>query len=223
MLTVHHLEESRSIRILWLLEELGVEYDVVFYRRDPKTRLAPETLTKIHPLGKAPVVTDGDLVVAESGAIIEYIVETCGNGGMALTSADAGYRDYRYWMHFAEGSLMPFLVMSLILTKIETAKVPFFVKPVAKGIADKVRSSYVGPGVKSSLSFVEKSLKGRTWLCGETLTAADVQMSFPLIESGSRSSVEQYPEIQRFIRQVHDRPAYQRAIDRTEALSEGTD
>ena len=139
MITLHHLESSRSLRILWLLEELGVEYEIERYERDKKTSLAPLDLLKIHPLGKAPVISDGDLVVAESGAIIEYLVNKYDNGALRPAEGTAERMDYTYWMHYAEGTFMPLMIVSLIMSRIESANMPFFVKPIAKGIVAKVR------------------------------------------------------------------------------------
>src|ERR1035438_10600585 len=139
MITVHHLNNSRSQRVLWLLEELGVPYEIKKYQRDPKTMLAPETLRAVHPLGKSPVITDGDVTVAESGAIVEYLIEHYGQGPLVPPSGTEQRRRYTYWLHFAEGSAMPPLLLKLIFDRIESGPMPFFVKPVARGIARKVK------------------------------------------------------------------------------------
>src|ERR1043165_9122797 len=144
MITVHHLNNSRSQRVLWLLEELGLDYEIVKYERDPKTLLAPASLRKVHPLGKSPVITDGDATLAESGAIIEYLVDTHGKGKLVPAAGTPAYRDYRYFMHYAEGSLMPFLVMKLVFAKIKS-DAPFLVRPIAKTIADTVGARFLDP------------------------------------------------------------------------------
>ena len=154
MITVHHLNNSRSQRILWMLEELGVPYEIKRYERDAKTMLAPDSLKKVHPLGKSPVITDGDLVIAESGAIIEYLAHTYGKDTMLPKSGGQAWLDYTYWLHYAEGSLMPPLLMRLVFEKVKTSPMPFFVKPVAKGIANKTNEVFIGPMIKIHLDFV---------------------------------------------------------------------
>ena len=146
MLIVHHLENSRSQRILWLLEELGVEYEIKAYKRDPETSLAPPDMRDVHPLGKAPMITDGDVTIAESGAIIEYLMDTYDDGTLRPPAGTPERRTWTYWLHYAEGSFMPLMILSLIVNRIETAKMPFFVKPVAKGIAQSVRAGGVVDG-----------------------------------------------------------------------------
>ena len=180
MLTVHHLENSRSQRVLWLLEELGVDYEIERYGRDKETSLAPPELTEIHPLGKAPIIVDGGVTMAESGAIIEYLVHVYDNGRLRPADGTPAWRTYTYWMHYAEGTFMPLMIISLILGRIETSPMPFFVKPIAKGIAGKVRASYLDANVKRNLGFMEQTLSGSQWVCGDDFTAADVQMSLVL-------------------------------------------
>src|SRR5512139_1078147 len=180
MITVHHLNDSRSQRVLWLLEELGLPYEIKHYQRDPKTMLAPESLRKVHPLGKSPVITDGEVTVAESGAIVEYLVERYGQGRLAPPVGSPERLRYRYWMHFAEGSAMPPLLLKLVFDRVEAAKMPFFVKPIARGIAGNVRRSFIEPQLRSQLDFMEQELGRSTWFAGPEFTAADIQMSFPL-------------------------------------------
>jgi glutathione S-transferase len=156
MITVHHLNNSRSQRVLWLLEELELPYDIVRYERDPKTMLAPPELRKVHPLGKSPVVTtDEGLVLAESGAIIETLIERHGQGRLAPAAGSAEALRYRYWLHYAEGSAMPPLLLKLIFDRIESSKMPFFVKPVARMIAGKAKAGFVAPNLKTHLDFME--------------------------------------------------------------------
>ncbi len=215
MITVHHLENSRSQRVLWLLEELGLEYEIVKYARDRKTMLAPPSLKKIHPLGKSPVVTDGDLVLAESGAIIEELVERHGEGKLAPAAGTAERRRYRFWMHYAEGSAMPPLLLKLIFDKIETGPIPFFIKPIAKGISAKVKQAFITPQLRTHFDFIESELGKATWFAGDELTAADIQMSFALEGGRARGVVDaSRPKIMAFLERIHARPAYQKALAR---------
>ncbi|MFN3439191.1 MAG: glutathione S-transferase family protein [Acidovorax sp.] len=219
MITVHHLETSRSQRILWLLEELGVPYELKIYQRDKATRLAPPALKKIHPLGKSPVITDGDEVIAESGAIIEYLVETYGaQAGGDLTHLQPAprtpeYRQCRFWMHYAEGSLMNWLVMKLVFMTIPTQPMPFFVKPIAKALCDKVQEKVIDPNVNTALDFMEAHLGNHRWFAGEHLTMADFQMSFAVEAALSRASkASACPNLQAYQQRMEARPAYQRGI-----------
>ncbi|MEJ8847227.1 glutathione S-transferase [Variovorax rhizosphaerae] len=216
MLTVHHLNNSRSQRVLWLLEELGLPYEIVHYQRDAKTMLAPPELRKVHPLGKSPVVTTDDgLVLAESGAIIETIIERFGQGRLAPASGSAEAVRYRYWLHFAEGSAMPPLLMKLIFDKIESSDMPFFAKPIAKGIADKARSRFILPNIASQLDFMEGELGKSEWFAGDALTGADIQMSFPVEAAQVRGGLDaSRPKLMAFLERIHARPAYQRALER---------
>lgn len=214
MITVHHLNNSRSQRVLWLLEELGLPYEVKRYERDAKTSLAPPELKAVHPLGKSPVITDGGLTVAESGAIIEYLVDKYGNGRLKPTG-EQELLHYRYFMHFAEGSAMPPLVMKLVFNKIKRTPMPFFVKPVARGIADKVLSSFVQPNIDAQLKFLEGELSRRPWFAGAEFSAADVQMSFPVEAAAARGgAMGAYPKLGEFLNRIHARPAYQQALER---------
>lgn len=215
MLTVHHLENSRSQRILWLLEELGLDYEIQKYQRDPLTSLAPAELQALHPLGKAPLVTDGELTLAESGAIIEYLVTTYGNGQLRPADGTPAALAYTYWLHYAEGSFMPLMLLSLIIGRIETAPMPFFAKPIAKGIAAKVRGGYLDTNVKRNVDFLESSLQNSAWFCGDELTAADIQMSFAVEAAAVRALAGgDYPNLTAFLQRMRARPAYQRALDK---------
>jgi glutathione S-transferase len=197
-----------------MLEELGVPYEIQHYQRDAKTMLAPASLKKVHPLGKSPVITDGDLVVAESGAIIEYLAHTYGKDTLLPPTGGQARLDYTYWLHYAEGSIMPPLVMRLVFEKVKTSPMPFFVKPVAKGISDKTNEVFIGPMIKTHLDFVESHLAESTWFLGDDLSAADIQMSFPLEASVSRGIVGKgRPHIDAWVERVHARPAYQRALE----------
>jgi glutathione S-transferase len=214
MITVHHLNNSRSQRVLWLLEELSLPYEVKHYQRDANTSLAPPELRQVHPLGKSPVITDGGLTVAESGAILEYLVDKYGQGRLKPTD-EQGLLHYRYFMHFAEGSAMPPLVMKLVFNKIQRAPMPFFVKPIAKGIAAKVLGGFVQPNIDAQLKFVESELTARPWFAGAEFSAADVQMSFAAEAWAARSgSMDAYPKLRAFLDRIHARPAYKKALER---------
>jgi len=215
MITVHHLNNSRSQRILWLLEELGLPYEIKKYQRDPKTMLAPPALKAIHPLGKSPVITDGDTVVAESGAIVEYLVERYGNGRFIPAAGTPEKLKYTFFLHFAEGSAMSPLLMKLVFDRIENGPMPFFAKPIARGIARKVKDMLVNPNIKNQLDYLESELATRDWFAGSELTAADIQMSFPLEAAASRAGLgAQYPRLTAFLARIHARPAYARALER---------
>jgi glutathione S-transferase len=215
MLVVHHLNNSRSQRVLWLLEELGLEYELQRYERDPATLLAPPELRKIHPLGKSPVITDGDNVLAESGAILEYLVETHGHGRLAPAPGTPARLRYRYWMHYAEGSAMPPLLLKLVFDRIAKARMPFFARPVARTIAAKAQQSFIQPQIDRHLDFMEAELGRSTWFAGDEFSAADVQMSFPLEAAAARAGLDaRRPRLLGFLTRIHSRPAYKRAVAR---------
>ena len=215
MITVHHLNNSRSQRVLWLLEELELPYEIKRYQRDAKTMLAPPELRKIHPLGKSPVITDGDLVVAESGAIIEYITGKYGQGRLLPAADTPEHLRYTYWLHYAEGSAMLPLLLTLIFNQIGKAPMPFFVKPVAKGIVDKVKKTFINPQLKLHLDYIESELGKSEWFAGNELSAADIQMSFPVEAAAARGgSAGAYPRMAAFLKKIQTRPAYQRALEK---------
>jgi glutathione S-transferase len=215
MIVVHHLNNSRSQRVLWLLEELGVPYQIKKYERDAKTMLAPPELEQVHPLGKAPVLTDGDVTVAESGAIIEYLVERHGNGRLAPAIGTPERLRWRYWMHFAEGSAMPPLLLKLIFDKVASAPMPFFVKPIAKAISSKVQAAVVTPNLTRQLDFMESELAKSEWFAGDQFSAADVQMSFPVEAAAQRAGLNaSRPKLMNFLERIHARPAYKKALER---------
>ncbi|MYN06622.1 glutathione S-transferase [Pseudoduganella aquatica] len=215
MIVVHHLNNSRSQRVLWLLEELGLEYQIVRYQRDAKTMLAPPELSAIHPLGKSPVITDGDATVAESGAIIEYLVEKYGNGRLVPPAGTADKRRWTYFLHYAEGSAMAPLLMKLVFDRVESGPAPFFVKPIAKAIAAKVKGSYILPQIERHLDYLEGELGKTEWFAGAEFSAADVQMSFPLEAAAARGGLARSrPRLMAFLERIHARPAYQRALEK---------
>jgi glutathione S-transferase len=215
MITVHHLNNSRSQRVLWLLEELGLPYDVKRYERDPGTMLAPPELRQVHPLGKSPVLTDGDLTLAESGAIVEYLVDRYGHERLIPAAETPDRLRYTYWLHYAEGSAMPPLLIKLIFDKIEHSPMPFFAKPIARGIVSRVKDSFINPQITQHLDFMEAELGKSTWFAGEDFTAADIQLSFPLEAAASRAGLNaSRPKLMAFLERIHARPAYQKALER---------
>jgi glutathione S-transferase len=215
MIVVHHLNHSRSQRVLWLLEELGLPYDIRFYQRNPKTMLAPPELRKVHPLGKSPVITDGEITLAESGAILEYLVQHYGQGRLRPEPGTPQAVRYLYWMHYAEGSLMPPLLMKLVFDRIQTAKMPFFAKPIARTIAQKALKGYVMPQITAHLDFLETQLGAAAWFAGAEFTVADIQLSFPLEAAKARGGLDSTrPKLIGFLERIHARPAYARALER---------
>ena len=215
MITVHHLENSRSQRVLWLLEELGLPFEIVHYKRDATTMLAPPELLAVHPLGKSPVITEGDTTVAETGAIVEYILAQHGGGRLLPAVGTPEALRYRYWLHFAEGSAMPPLLLTLIFDRIANAPMPFFIKPIARGISNKVMNLMVRPNLKRQLDFMESELGRSAWFAGDALTGADIMMSFPLEAAAQRAGLDaSRPKLMDFLKRVHARPAYQRALQR---------
>lgn len=215
MITLHHLNNSRSQRILWLMEEMGLPYEIQRYQRDPKTMLAPPSLRAVHPLGKSPVITDGEFTLAESGAIIEYLVARYGAGRLAPEAGTPAHLRYTYWLHYAEGSAMPPLLLKLVFDKVENSPMPLFVKPIARAIAGKVKKTFIEPQLRQHLDYLEMSLGQSDWFAGESFSGADIQMSFPLEAAAARGGLnESRPKLMDFLVRIHARPAYQRAIER---------
>lgn len=213
MIKVHHLAQSRSHRILWLLEELGLEYDIETYDRNPRTLLAPASLKKLHPLGKSPVITLEDgTVLAESGAILETLVHLHPEPALAIKPGVDGWRDYFYWLHYAEGSLMPLLVMTLVFRRIPKGPMPFFIRPVAKAISKKVIRTYIQPQLDDHLVLLERWFSQNDWCAGNRFSAADIQLGFPLEALTSRSSgLEKAPSLLAYLERLRQRPAYKEA------------
>jgi glutathione S-transferase len=211
MIIIHHLNNSRSQRILWMCEEIGVDYQVKKYKRNKKTQLAPKSLMKIHPLGKSPVISDGDRNIAESGVILEYLAENYGSHLIPKKSSEQ-YWQYKYWLHFAEGSLMPQLLLKLIFDKIKSTRVPFFIKPITHKIANKVLDDYILPNVMNFMVFIESHLGNNEWFAGDEITAADIMMSFPLEASMARIKKSNYPNIDAWVKKIHLREGYKKAL-----------
>jgi len=215
MITVHHLNNSRSQRVLWLLEELGLSYEIKYYERDPKTMLAPVSLREVHPLGKSPVITDGELTLAESGAIIEYLVKHYGNGRLIPAPDTPEYLRYTYWLHYAEGSAMPPLLLKLIFNQIEKSPMPFFARPIARSIVNRVNSSFIEPQITQHLDYMESEIGKSAWFAGNEFTAADIQISFPLEAAAAQAELNaSRPKLMAFLNRIHERPAYQQALER---------
>ncbi len=200
MIKVHHLNNSRSQRVLWLLEEIGLDYEVIRYQRDAKTMLAPASLRRIHPLGKSPIIEDGSLRLAETGAIVDYLVDRYGKGLEPAESGEAHWR-YRYWLHYAEGSLMPPLLLKLIVNRL--------------GLLGWPAHRYVDSQIKLHLDYLERELDPGPWFVGSEFSAADIMMSFPLEAARSRGGLSaSRPNLMSFLARIHARAAYQRALTR---------
>jgi glutathione S-transferase len=215
MLVVHHLNNSRSQRVLWLLEELGVPYEVKRYERDAKTMLAPPSLLAIHPLGKSPVIVDDDVTVAESGAIVEYLVGKYGNGRLLPPAGTAQRLRYTYWLHYAEGSAMTPLLLKLVFDRIATNPAPWPVSAIARRIAATVTDAFIAPNLKRHFDYIEAELNSHTWFAGEEFTAADIQMSFPLEIAVPRAGLSaSRPKSIAFLERIRARDAYKRALER---------
>jgi glutathione S-transferase len=215
MIVVHHLNNSRSQRVLWLLEELGLAYEVVKYERELGTGMAPESLKAIHPLGKSPVIVDGVLTLAESGAIIEYLLKQYGQGRLAPAADGAEWLRYVYWLHYAEGSAMPMLTLKVMFDQIEAARVPFFIRPVTRGIARTIKTKLVQPQIDLHLDFLEAELAKSLWFAGAEMTAADIQMSFPIQGAAARCGLDgRRPRLMAYLERIEARPAYRRSLER---------
>jgi glutathione S-transferase len=214
MIVVHHLNNSRSQRVLWLLEELAVPYEVKRYQRDAKTMLAPPELRQVHPLGKSPVITDDGVTVAESGAIIEYLLDTYGAGRLRPAAGTEERRRFTYWLHYAEGSAMPPLLLALIFARLPKSPMPFFIKPIVNGISKKARQGFIDPQLRNHLQFMESELSKRPWFAGDEFTAADIQMSFPIEAFAARGGLDARSKaLSSWLQRIHDRPAYRKALE----------
>ena len=213
MIVVHHLNNSRSQRVLWLLEELGLPYEIKPYQRDAQTMLAPPELRAIHPLGKSPVVTDGDKVIAETGAIVEYLLETYGQGRLIPAAGTPERLRYTYWLHYAEGSAMTPLLLKLVFTALPN-RAPGLMKGLVKAIAAKAQAGFVDPQLKAHVDYWEAELAKSEWFAGEAMTGADIMMSFPLEAGAARAGASNRPHVKAFLDRIHARPAFQRALER---------
>jgi glutathione S-transferase len=213
MLIVHHLNNSRSQRVLWLLEELGLPYEIKRYQRDRKTQLAPPELKSVHPLGKSPVLTDGDATIAETGAIVEYLVEKAG-GALRPPEGSPERLRWTYWLHYAEGSAMPPLLLRLVFSVLPDRS-PGLLRPLVRAIAGRAIDGFVDPQIKTHFDFIESELTKSTWFAGDAFSAADIMMSFPLEAAGARANAfAGRPKVKAFVEHCHARPAYQRALEK---------
>ena len=214
MIKVHHLNDSRSQRVLWLLEELGLPYEVVRYQRNPASRLAPPELLAVHPLGKSPVIEDGDIKVAETGAVVEYLLDAYGQGRLRPPPRTEDSRRFTYWLHYAEGSAMPPLLLKLVFGMLPR-RAPALLKPLVNNIAAKAQTTCVDPQLRAHVDFWEGELGRSEWFAGDAFSAADIMMSFP-VEAGADRAFDPAtkPRLKAFLQRIHARPAYQRALDR---------
>jgi len=211
MITVHHLNNSRSQRVLWMLEELEVPYQIKRYQRE-STMLAPDALKKVHPLGKSPVITDENRVIAESGAILEYLAERYDAENRLKLNDEDERLQARYWLHYAEGSLMPLLVMKLIFSRMGKPPVPWLLRPIGNAFGKGVQKGYLDKQLATHREFIEQHLASHAWFAGEQFSIADVQMSFPIQALTARGGAANSPAIQAWLAKVQNRAAWQRAL-----------
>ncbi len=215
MIIVHHLNDSRSQRILWLLEELGLDYTVEKYLRDPATWRAPPELRRLHPLGKLPVIADGEVTLAESGAIVEYLLERYGEGRLAPPAGTPERLRYLYWLHYAEGSVMTPLLIKFLFDRLETGPMPFLFRPVVRGLARSIKGKLAQPEIDRHLDFLEAELGRSRWFAGEELTGADILLSFPLQIAATYGGLDAgRPRLHAFLQRVAALPAWQRGVER---------
>ena len=214
MITIHNLNNSRSIRMIWLMEELGLDYEIKQYKRNKTTGLADTDYRNLHPLGKSPIITDGEEPLVESGAIVDTILERYGNGKLQPKPGSADWVSYRYWMHAVEGSLMPLLVLKLVLNRMET-KSPFFIRPLMSVVTSKVNGAYVTPSLEGFFNYMNATLSRSPWLTGEDFTAADIMMGYPIEAANARGGLgANYPNIEAYVQRIQSREAYKRALDK---------
>lgn len=214
MITVHHLENSQSIRILWLLEELGVDYELKHYKRVGPQTLAPEEYKNLHQIGTSPTVTDGELVLPETGAIMDYILDKYPSATLRPEPNSSQRVRYLYWMHATQASFMPLMLDALIFKRM-ISKAPFFLRPVMSFVVNKVRDGYLWVRYRRHLGYIEQELSRSTWLSGEELTAADIVMGYCLEVAEVRGGIgKEYPNVQEFLKRIRKRSAYQRAVEK---------
>jgi len=213
MIIVHHLADSRSQRVLWLLEELGLDYEVKRYERDAQTMLAPPELRAIHPLGKSPVIEDHGIKVAETGAIIEYLLDAHGQGRLRPARGTEEARRFAYWLHYAEGSAMTPLLLRLIFSQLPK-RAPALVRPIINGVSKAMNARMIQPQLDNHLGYWEAELARSEWFAGDQFSAADIMMSFPLEAAAARAGAGQRAKIAAFLQRIHARPAYARALER---------
>jgi len=222
LIVVHHLNHSRSHRILWLLEELELPYEIKSYQRDKKSHLAPPELRKIHPLGKSPVITDGDETIAESAVIMDYLLDQVPESSLRPDRESKAFKRYRYWMHYGESSMMPPLLMSLIFKSLTTSPAPLPIRPIGAFISKAVHSAYLSPELRKHGEWVESELMRSEYFCGAEFTAADIQMGFVLEAFASRHGIEKFPKISKYLQTLKNRAAYLRALEKGGPVILGT-
>jgi glutathione S-transferase len=212
-ITVHHLNNSRSQRILWLLEELAVDYTIVRYARDKKTMLAPPEMKKIHPLGKSPIVEHDGRVLIETGAVVEYLLDTFDKGTLRPQPGTDAFLRHRFFLHYAEGSVMPPLLLKLITSELKGKKVPALVRPIAKGIAASVDKAFTDAQITTHLGFLDGELASRDYFV-DTLSGADVMLSFPIEAAKARVGLDKYPRLDAWLGRIRARAPFQRALEK---------
>lgn len=214
MITLHHLENSQSIRILWLLEEIGAPYGFEMYDRDPDTMLAPQAYKELSPLGTAPVITDGNLALSESNAIIDYIVDRSSRADLRPAADDPLRADYLFWFHTAQGTLQPMQTFGFVLG-LATQRSPFLVRPIISKVEQTLKSLFIQPRLKAVLSAMETQLAGSEFLAGDRFTAADIAMGYTLYMAKMRGSLAgDYPNIETYVTRMEARPAWQAALEK---------
>ncbi len=214
MITVHHLEKSQSIRILWLLEELGVDYLIQHYKRDKKTLLAPPELRKLHRVGTSPIITDDDVVLPESNAIFQYILDKHGNKGLVPQPGSAERVRYLYWLHAAQGSIVPLMYMQLVFSRLK-GRVPWPLKPAMKMVDAQTNKSFLQPKLNNILAQIESDLSESTWFAGEQFSVADIAMGYCLEVAEVRCGMDaRYPNAQSYLSRMRARPAYKKAQEK---------
>ena len=214
MITVHHLENSQSVRVLWLLEELGVDYEIKHYARDKQTSLAPEVLKALHPMGTSPTITDGDMALAESNAIVDYILDKHGDGRLRPAPGTSERTRYLFWFHAAQGSFMPLLIIKLMVNRFVSGA-PFFVKPIMRSAVGRVEALFLRPRIDKMLDHIEAELGRSPWFAGEALTAADIVMGYCMEVAAVRAGMDaRYPNSLAFLERMRVRPAYKTAIEK---------
>ena len=211
MITVHHLNNSRSQRMLWLLEELGLHYEVKRYQRDAKTMLAPKELKAVHPLGKSPVITDNGHTIAETGAIIEYVLDTYGMGRLIPKPGTPERLRYTYWLHYAEGSAMTPLLLKLVFSRIP-ANAPGLLRGLIGSVMKTAQTKLSDPQIAMHLGYWDDELSKSQWFAGNEFSAADIMMSFPLEAAAHRAGARSRPMVAAFLDRIHQRPAYITAL-----------
>jgi glutathione S-transferase len=211
MITVHHLNNSRSQRVLWLLEELGCHYEVRRYERDVVTMQAPKELRAIHPLGKSPVIEDRGLIIAETGAIFDYLVGRYGNGNLIPDAGSPERLRYTYWMHYAEGSAMTPLLLKLVFSRLPQSA-PVLMRGAMKSAMARAQERVSDPQIRMHIDYWDTELSKSEWFAGSAFTAADIMMSFPLEAAAARSDAKSRPMVKAFLDRIHHRGSYQNAL-----------